>query len=136
MHPTSDERERSTLLVRALAANAVFSGGSGLTLLAASGAAGTWLGVDETWILRALGGGLLAFAAGLFLMARSPRPSRPLVLAVSGADFAWVAGSAVLLLGFPDLLTPAGDVAVAAVAAVVAGLGGGQLVGLRRRRRG
>lgn len=129
----SESSERIPLLVRALTANAAFSGLTGIALVAAAGPAGGWLGVAETWILRLLGVGLLAFGAGLLLLARSERPARGLVLAASASDFAWVAGSAVLLLGFPDLLTPAGNGAVAAVALVVAGLGAAQVAGLRRR---
>lgn len=128
MKQRPEERRRSSvLLVRALAANAVFSGLSGLALLLAAG----WLGVPEPWILRALGAGLVAFAAGLALLARSARPRRDLVLAASVSDFAWVAGSAWLLVGFPDLLTSAGEAAVAVVAVLVAVLGAAQLVGLR-----
>lgn len=129
----STNSERPSLLVRVLAANAAFSGLSGLALVAAAGPVGCWLGVAEIWILRLLGIGLLGFCAGLLLLARSERPARGLVLAATASDFAWVAGSAVLLLGFPDLLTPAGNGAVAVVAVVVAGLGGAQVAGLRRR---
>lgn len=120
-------------LDRALLANAAFSGASGLVLLVAAGPAGAWLGVPDPWLLRALGGGLVAFGAGLLLLARSDRPKRGLVVAASASDFAWVAGSVVLLAAFPDLLSAAGRAAVAGVAVVVAGLGGAQLVGLRRR---
>lgn len=45
----------------------------------------------------------------------------------------WVVGSAVLLVAFPDLLSPMGEWAMAAVAVVVAGLACAQFVGLRRR---
>lgn len=134
MKQRREERKRSSaLLVRALAANALFSDLSGLALLLAAGTAARWLGVSEPWILRALGTGLVAFAAGVALLARSARPRRGLVLAASVSDFVWVAGSAWLLLGFPDLLTPAGEGAVAAVAVLVAVLGAAQLVGLRER---
>lgn len=123
---------RPALLVRALLANAALSGTSGLILLLAAGPAGAWLGVAEPWLLRALGGGLVAFGTGLYFLARSERPGRGLVLAASVADIAWVAASAALLLGLPGLLTPAGRAAVAAVALVVAGLGGAQLAGLQQ----
>lgn len=132
---TEDARDPapSALLIRALSANAAFSGASGLALLVAAGPAAGWIGVPHPWILRALGAGLVAFGAGLLLLARSERPGRGLVVAASASDFAWVAGSGVLLLGFPDLLTPAGRAAVAAVAVAVAGLGAAQIAGLRRR---
>jgi hypothetical protein len=132
MEPESSEAERSRLLTRALAANAAFSGTTGLALLLASETLGTWLGIPDTRILLVLGPALLAFAAGLTALARSDRPVRPLVLAATASDMAWVVASAVLLVGFPDLLTPAGNLAVAAVAVVVAALGSAQAVGLRR----
>lgn len=120
------------LLNLALTSNAAFSGLSGLVLVLAAEPAARWLGVPQSPLLLALGFGLLAFAVGLAALARSPRPSRPLVMAATGSDFAWVVGSAVLLVGFPDLLSPAGELAVTAVALVVAGLGCAQVVGLRR----
>lgn len=126
----------SALLVRALQANAAFSMVSGLVLLLAAGPAGGWIGVDETGLVRALGGGLIAFGAGLLLLARSERPGRGLVIAASVSDFAWVAGSGVLLLAFPELLSAAGRAAVAGVALVVAGLGAAQLAGLGGRSQG
>lgn len=131
---SAGRRRPPPLLVRALAANAAFSGISGLGLLVAAEPAGGWLGVSETWILRLLGAGLIGFGAGLLLLARSGRPPRGLVLAASASDFAWVVGSAVLLLAFPGHLTAAGAGAVGAVALVVGALGSAQLVGLRRRR--
>lgn len=132
MIPPSTQPPRSPLLPRALVANAVFSGSSGLALVVATDPVGTWLGVPDGRILLALGLGLLAFSAGLFLLARSPRSSRPFVMAATVSDGAWVLGSAVLLVAFPDLLTPAGNLTVGAVAVVVAALGGAQAVGLQR----
>ena len=132
MEPRSSEPSPSSLLRRALAANAVFSGTTGLALVLAGEALAAWLGLPDGRIALLLGLALLAFAAGLAVLARSDRPGRPLVLAVTASDMAWVAASAVLLVGFPDLLTPAGNLVVAAVAVVVAALGAAQAVGLRR----
>lgn len=132
----STESSRPPLLRRALLANAVFSGLSGLGLLAAAGPVGGWIGVTETWILRGIGAGLASFAAALVALARSDRPRPALVLAASGSDFAWVLGSGAVVAGFPELLTPAGDIAVVVVAVVVAALGCAQIVGLQRAEHG
>lgn len=125
----------SSLLVRSLVSNAAFSGLSGLALLLGAGPLGSWTGVSEIWLLRAIGVGLVGFCAALILLARSEPPDRRLVLAATGADFAWVLGSAALLVGFPDLLTTAGKSAVGIVAALVAAFGVAQVVGLRRLTR-
>ena len=123
----------TTLLVRALAANAGFSGLSGLVLVAAADPVAAWIGIEEVGWLRAVGVGLLLFAAGLVRLVRDEGRSRTGVLSVIAADAGWVVGSAVLLLAFPGLLSPAGEWAVAAVAVVVAGLACAQFLGLRRR---
>lgn len=133
MLTTTEESRRDTLLTRALAANAAFSGLSGLVLLAAAGPVAGWIGLEGGAWLRAIGAGLLLFAAALVGLTRSREPARRAVGAVTAADLAWVAGSALLLALFPDLLTTAGERTVGAVAVVVAALAAAQLLGLRRR---
>jgi len=132
MTPAYTESPRSPLLSRALVANGVFSGSSGLVLVAATDTVGAWLGVTDSGILLVLGLGLLAFSAGLVLLSRSPRAGRPFIMAATASDGAWVLGSVVLLVGFPDLLTTAGEATVGAVAVVVAAFGIAQVVGLQR----
>jgi hypothetical protein len=55
---------------------------------------------------------------------------------VVAADVAWVLAAAVLLVGIPNLLAPAGQVSLAVVSVVVAVLAAAQTVGLRRRGTG
>jgi uncharacterized protein YndB with AHSA1/START domain len=55
---------------------------------------------------------------------------------VVAADVAWVLAAAVLLVGNPNLLAPAGQVSLAVVSVVVAVLAAAQAVGLRRRGTG
>lgn len=133
MGEKADKVARDEILVRALAANAAFSGLSGLILVVAADPVSGWIGLEGGGWLQAIGIGLLLFAAGLVLLVRGRDRPRGRVAAVTAADLGWVAGSVVLLVGFPDLLTPAGEWAVGAVAVAVAGLATAQILGLRRR---
>lgn len=124
--------DSSLPLRRALWANAVFSGLSGLAALAAAEPLGAWLGLASPMVLRVLGVGLLLFAADLVSQARAEpiEPNRAVM--ASGADVLWVVGTIVLLVFFPGLLSVPGRWIVAAVGAVVAGCAAGQAAGLMR----
>lgn len=140
--PIQSECMCNTRLKRALAANAVFSAVSGaLLVVAAPMVAGLILtgpfslfGVGETALLRVLGGGLLIFAAIVGWTERQARPSAPVVVAISLADFGWVLGSALLLALGASAFTASGSALVIAVAALVLAFGVLQLGGLRHRR--
>lgn len=121
-------------LRRALVANAWFSGGSGLLLLLGAGPLAAWMGVPAAALLRGLGLALTLFAAALAWIARSEPLPRALAVGATVSDAAWVFGSAVLVLGFPELLTVGGRWTVVLVAAIVAILGAAQTIGLRRAR--
>lgn len=117
------------LLRRALTLNALFSGLSGLALALAHRPLSAWIGVGQPLVLLGVGAGLLAFALHLGRVARRPiAPSLALSIVVS--DALWVAGTAVLVLGFPGALSPAGRALAVAVAAVVGLLAALQLKGL------
>jgi hypothetical protein len=123
------------LLASAVSYNALFSAISGITLSAGALPLSGPIGLS-TWILVALGAGLVGFAGLLlWLLADADRLARgaPFVVA---ADVAWVFAAAVLLVGIPNLLAPAGQVGLAAVSVVVAVLAAAQTAGLRRRRTG
>ena len=124
----------SLFLRRALRGNAVFSTLSAGVLVAGSSVLGPWLGIP-TLALVVVGLGLLPFA--LFLernVRRSEVDPGEARLAVAG-DVAWVVGSVALLLFDPIGLTTAGQVAVIAVALVVADFAVLQAIGLGRLRR-
>ena len=112
----------STSLRHALRLNAGFSSLSSLTLLVAHAQLGSALGIDPR-LLIAVGVGLVAFAGMLlYTAARSDvHRLRAEALCHSFADFAWVAGSIVVIAG--GWLTPAGTGLVAAVALPVLALG-------------
>lgn len=111
----------------ALAANAVFSLSSALFMLFRSALVGEWLGIHAPLILQLVGCGLVIFAVELIYQATRQRVATWRALLASVADFSWVAGSIVLLLAFPQLLSPLGNVLVLAVAGAVFGFGAWQL---------
>jgi uncharacterized membrane protein len=107
-----------TLLGRVLLDNAVISGLTGLILMVGAGRLDGWLGANA-WILAGIGVGLVFYALDLVAWARSPKwLRRGGLLAVTG-DTLWVIGS-VALITFTSVLTPAGEVALGVVTAVVA----------------
>jgi len=121
--------EESRLLRGALTANAVFSSVSGLVLAVFAVPLSDWLGVP-TWVAVALGVGLGLFGISVYSIARNPKPG--LVKQIIVSDVAWVVGSIVLLVGFPDALSTQGRWAVVVVALIVADFGLMQWLGLKR----
>jgi hypothetical protein len=81
------------------------------------------------WIL---GVGLLAFAAHLASVARQPIIGRGAAFYFLVCDVAWVAGSAIVLLGWPELMTGVGRLVFAVIADAVALLAVAEFVGYRR----
>ena len=65
------EGDGGRLLADVISGNALFSGATGVSLLAGS-VTGSWFGIDR-WILAALGAGLAGFAAVLLVLLTRPR---------------------------------------------------------------
>jgi hypothetical protein len=121
-----DARRAATRLRNLLRSNALFSTATGLVAAVAAGPVAELLGVDQVWVVRVLGGGLVAFA-GLVFVVSGLRTSllRPATLIVSIGDLAWVAGTlATFALGW---LSTSGVVVMGATGVVVLGLGLAQL---------
>jgi hypothetical protein len=121
----------SPFLRRALLADAVISGGTGILMAAAAGLVDGLLGLPAV-LLREAGLLLLPFAALVGWLATRAQPPLGAVKAVIAANGAWVAGSLLLLVsGFvaPTMLGYAFVIAQAVVVAVFAEL---QVMGLRR----
>ncbi len=119
------------ILKRALAANAAFSGATGLGALTLAGSLAESLG-PPAWSLRVLGAGLLVFAA---LVAReSVAPGRSGALQIIAADMAWVASAVTLIAMAPSWLTGTGRVTLAAVTVVVGTVAAAQWRGLEAIR--
>jgi len=127
---------RKSLARRALTANAVFSGVSGLALATlAPFWAEVLLQSPPVWLspaLRVLGGGLVSFAAVLVRLAAAPERTARWTQLVIWADLAWVAMTVVLLVILWAQFTGAGITLLIAVAAVVAVFGMLQQRSLRR----
>ena len=106
-------------LRQVLRANAMSSGLFGLVGLAGADYWSDRLGLEPVALTAALAIGLLVFAADVWWIASQPvQRLRPLALAVSAADLAWVAASiTVVAIG---VLTPIGAVVAIVVAVLVA----------------
>lgn len=118
-------------LRRALNANAAFSAASGLLLALGAVPVARFLGIAPyAWGVAAVGLGLLGFAAEVARQARRKPVDARRVGAICAADLAWVVASRALLAGWPELLSLAGRIAVAAVAIAVGAFAGAQAIGL------
>ncbi|GAB2767734.1 hypothetical protein GCM10027020_20650 [Nocardioides salsibiostraticola] len=121
-----DARRAVTRLRNLLRVNAVFSTITGLVAVLAGGPVAALLGVDQVWVVRALGAGLIGFAGVVFVVSgvRTSR-LRPASLVVSFSDLGWVAATlATFALGW---LSISGVTAMAVTGIVVLGLGLAQL---------
>jgi hypothetical protein len=121
----------ASLLRRVLAVNGATSGACGVAFLVAGRPLAALFGCPPAF-LWALGAGLLAFAGHLAYVARKPAISRGEALYFVACDAAYVAVSALGLLGWPHLLSPPGRLFFALVADAVAVLGVLEFVGYRR----
>lgn len=126
----ASEGDGGRLLADAISGNALFSGATGVLLLAGS-VIGSWFGIDR-WILAALGAGLSGFAAVLLVLLTQPRHLLLGARWVIAADAAWILGAATLLSAWPSTLSAAGRTALLGATVVVAVLTLAQLSGLRR----
>ena len=110
--------------------NAAFSLVSGAALLVAGGPLGSLMDVDQVWLLRLIGVGVVLFGVDVWFVAS--RPTGHLVqhsAMVTAADFAWVAATVVVIaLG---LVNTAGAVLCVAVALAVDGFGTAQFFARR-----
>ena len=130
---TTAIRPRTLDLLRlTLRLDAVVTGANGAAYLAAAPWLTDLLGVPSG-ALRGLGAFLLAYAAGVWLVAARPRVSGVATEVVIGANLLWAAASAVAVLTDRFPLTGVGTAWVLLQAAVVAGFAAAQLTALRTR---
>lgn len=118
---TAESNLRKVLLV-----NTELSVVTGLAGLIFGGPVADALGVDQVWLVRLLGAGLLGFAAAVFFVARSSQPTlQRWSRDISQGDIAWVLGTVVVIaLGW---LSTTGVIIMAVTSAAVLALGITQL---------
>lgn len=129
MNEATDE---TRLLRAALLSNAAFSTLCAGTLLLDAGPVSTWMGLGSAVPLYVVGAALVPFAVGLVINARREQVNLGEAVMASLGDAAWVIGSLVLMIGWPEWFSTAGLGAIAGVAAFVATFGIAQVAGIRR----
>ena len=127
----TDGRDRPLRL--ALRLDAAACGAFGVLLAAGGALLEDPLGIPAT-VLVPVGGFLLVYAAGLWLLGSRPRLARPAVLAVVAGNLLWAGASVVAAVAGWWSPTVAGTVFVLAQAAAVVLLSELQVSGLRRAR--
>jgi hypothetical protein len=120
-----------SILHTTFAVNSLMSGLTGAVFVVAGHRLGPLFGLAPA-VLWVLGAGLVAFAAHLFVVARQPVIGRGAALYFLACDVAWVAASALILLGWPGLMTGIGRLVFAVIADAVAVMAVAEFVGYRR----
>jgi len=121
----------SRLLRLTFTVNAVSTAATGLAFLAGGRWLGPLLGLAPV-VLAVLGAAFVAFGLHLSAVLRQPEISRGQALYFALLDSTYVAGSVVLLLGWPQLLSSIGRLVFALLADVVAVFAIAEFVGYRR----
>lgn len=122
----------SSLLKNALFGNSMFSFLSGAASLLFPKAIASFLGLSASWIILALGAGLIIYGVEIYLAARSKPVHTGIARFAVYADLAWVLASAVLIFANLVPFTTAGKWTMAIIADVVLVFAILQYVGLRR----
>lgn len=122
----------SSLLKYALYGNSAFSFFSGLASIVFSRAIANFLGLSASWIILALGIGLILYGIEIYFAARANPVHKGIATFAVYADLAWVLASAALIFANRVDFTTAGKWAIAIVADIVLVFAILQFVGLRR----
>jgi len=122
----------SQTLRRAFTGNAVFSLVSAATFVLGGGVIAGLIGLSSPLPLQLVGAGLVPFGAYLLWLARRDELTRRDGRIVSLLDAEWVLGTAILLIGWPELMNATGHVVAVAIAAVVGSFAIWQWAGAQR----
>src|SRR5262245_17746563 len=120
------------LLRRAMQADALVSGTSGVLLALLPGPFSGLVGLSQPLVLVFVGTGLVGYALWLIYCTRGPGVNLWAGRVTIALNAAWVAGTVVLLLARPDLFNTLGQWLVGFVALVVTDFALVQYLGLRR----
>jgi CHASE2 domain-containing sensor protein len=104
---------------RTMLANASFSAGSAVFILAARDRLYPLFALESSLLLALIAGGLLLYAGSLVVAARRQPPDRRALLTAAVLDAGWVLGSAIVLIAAWAQLAPAARVLLIAAALVV-----------------
>ena len=121
------------ILKAALLANGIFSIATGLIAVVFADSIGDFMEVNPL-VLRFLGVAVLVFGATVYWFSRHDPFERGFGVFTTVADLSWVLGSAILLIGYPDLVTSGGNVLIGVIAAFVLFFAVWQIIGLRVER--
>ena len=122
----------SSLLKNALFIDSVTSFLIGIACLLFSKAVASFLGVSASWIILALGVGIIVYAIEVYLGARAEPVHMGIAMFAAYGNLVWVLGSAVLIFANLVPLTMAGKWAIAIAADIVLVFAILQHIGLRR----
>lgn len=106
-------------LKKMLQLNSVFSICCAMPCLFFGTALAQAIGAIEPWMLHIVGATLIVWALDLLWVASRPLINPVLVKAIIIADFGWVLGTFILLVGFEAMFTAAGIVLLSVVALLV-----------------
>jgi len=122
----------SSLLKNALFIDSVFSFTSGAAFLLFSKAVASLLGVSASWIIPAIGVGVIVYALEIYLAARAEPVNTGIARFAVYGNLVWVLGSAVLIFANLIPFSTAGKWTIAIIADVVLVFAIFQYIGLRR----
>lgn len=120
-----------SLLKRALMANAVFSVLSGMATVIFGARIADFMSVSRVLLV---GVGVFGFGIVVLIIARRDPIDLKAASWVVLADGSWVMIAIVLIVGLPAAMSGGGRWLFGVVSVVVAGLGVGQMIGIRRLR--
>jgi hypothetical protein len=119
-------------LRRAFTGNAIFSLVSATAFVLGGGVIAGLIGLSSPLPLQLVGAGLVPFGVYLLWLARRDELTRRDGRIVSLLDAEWVLGTAILLIGWPELMNATGHVVAVAIAAVVGSFAIWQWAGAQR----
>jgi hypothetical protein len=122
----------SRTLRHAFTGNAIFSLVSATIFVVGGGAIATLVGLPSELPLQLVGAGLVPFGVYLLWLSRRDELTRRDGRIVSLIDAEWVFGTAILLIGWPELMNTTGHAVAVAIAAVVGGFAIWQWAGAQR----
>lgn len=123
---------RESMVRKALVSNGIFSGFSGLALAIFSSQVAAVMAIKNHYILLFVGIGLVLFSTSIFAIVLKKEINAKKVKFIILQDWAWVLGSATLLVFNPFEISLTGNVMIGAVAAVVGAFAILQAIGAKK----